>query len=316
MSVYTIDYGHCLKGNVGARGNGLLEEVLTRDIGRLVTQKLRNEGHTVHEIYLDESYNVIDELNWRVNKINSIKPDLSVSIHINSFSDPSANGVEVWVDTLTGTIGQRICTNISSVFKMTNRGTKYGGDSLALVSLYGSSVPAMLVECFFITNATEASNYNAERYAECIVAGVLNRAVKPIYQPRKGYLNVKPFMKQWSIFKDDKSFETWNRLTLLTCSNGLSFKILENKSYAVYKVECLDGIGYAYAEDNNNTFVTDTPAYEVSEPYVKGYYDFRWNATANGTQFAKGVTSDQLVASVKHQLQYGYYNIQIFRADL
>lgn len=103
---------------------------------------------------------------------------------------------------------------------------------------------------------------------------MVKEAYKPKYISRKGYLNVKPFMNTWPVFKDDKYWETWNRLTLLNCKEGLSFKILENPRYAVYKVESFNGIGWCYAEDNGNTTVTNVPAYKVSEqPEQEVLYD-------------------------------------------
>lgn len=176
MAVYTVDYGHALVGSIGARGCGYLEEVETRKIGRLVTKKLRSLGHVVHEIYLDNAVDMRTDLNYRVNKINSIKPDLSISIHLNAFANASANGTEVWADKYCWNIAQKIVNEISSL-GYTNRGVKDGTDTLALVGLYGGSTPALLVECAFITNSSDMSKYNIEKMATAIVKGVTGKTV-------------------------------------------------------------------------------------------------------------------------------------------
>jgi len=166
MGVYTVDFGHTLSGgDTGARGNGFVEEKLTREIGNLVVQGLRKEGHTVYPIQLDYANTMVESLNYRVNKILSIKPTQSISIHINAVSNKEATGVEVWGDNLCKDMCIRICNNISKEFNLANRGFKNGCEDLALVGLYGlSNVPALLVECFFISNASDWSKYNAQKY--------------------------------------------------------------------------------------------------------------------------------------------------------
>ncbi len=179
MSVYTVDFGHTLSGgDTGARGNNLVEEKLTREIGNLVVQGLRKEGHIVYPIQLDYANTMEESLNYRVNRIISINPVQSISIHINAVSNKEATGVEVWGDNLCKDMCIRICNNISKEFNLANRGFKNGCEDLALVGLYGlSNVPALLVECFFISNASDCSKYNAQKYADCIVSGILNKKV-------------------------------------------------------------------------------------------------------------------------------------------
>ncbi|SDO88508.1 N-acetylmuramoyl-L-alanine amidase [Clostridium gasigenes] len=177
MAVYTVDFGHCLSGSdTGAGGNGLREEVLTRRIGNLVVQGLIAKGHIAYPIQLESANSVAQSLNYRVDKIKRIEPVQSISIHINA---GGGTGVEVWGDNLCKDMCNRICSNIATGFDMDNRGFKNGCESLALVGLYGSaSIPALLVECFFIDNKEDCNKLNIQKYADCIVAGILNQAVK------------------------------------------------------------------------------------------------------------------------------------------
>lgn len=169
--VFTVDYGHALIGSVGARGNGYKEEEENRIIGRLVTNKLRSLGHTVHEVYLDNAATVVIDINHRVNSINTIKPDLSISIHMNAFGDAYANGVEVWCKDNSKDKAQKIVNEIANL-GFRNRGVKDGAKSLGLVGLYGSGIPALLVECCFITNKEDMEIYNPEKIATAIVKGI------------------------------------------------------------------------------------------------------------------------------------------------
>lgn len=168
--VFTVDYGHALIGSVGARGNGYKEEEENRIIGRLVTNKLRSLGHTVHEVYLDNAANVVVDVNYRVNRINTIKPDLSISIHLNSFTDEFSNGVEVWCKENSKTRAQKILNEIANL-GFRNRGILDGTTSKGLVGLYGGSTPALLVECCFISNKDDMERYNPEKIATAIVKG-------------------------------------------------------------------------------------------------------------------------------------------------
>lgn len=187
MSVFTVDFGHTLSGgDTGARGNNFIEEKLTREIGNLVVQGLRKEGHTVYPIQLDYANSMLESLNYRVNKIISINPTQSISIHINAATNIEATGVEVWGDNLCKDMCIRISDNISKEFNLANRGFKNGCESLALVGLYGlSNVPALLVECFFISNGKDCSKYNAQKYADCIVSGILNKRINNVIEERK-----------------------------------------------------------------------------------------------------------------------------------
>lgn len=253
MAIYTVDYGHTLSGgDTGAGGNGLREENLTREIGRLVVQGLQKEGHTVHPIELDHATSLTASLNYRVDRIIKINPDQSVSIHINAFANLSATGVEVWGDNLCKDKCMKICSNISNEFGLVNRGFKNGCDSLALVGLYGSaSIPAMLVECFFISNSDDCSKYNAQKYADCIVSGLLNKTVtgnptQPEPQPpkpsvpsgAKNYLFLNAHVGRWNVYPTNVAPIKGNQCGVLTPSafGGLEYEILANPQADVYTI--------------------------------------------------------------------------------
>lgn len=173
MAKITVDYGHTLSGaDTGASGCGKKEQDLTREVGTRVVSLLRSVGNEVHEIRKDSCSSLNESLNWRVNTINSINPDLSVSIHFNSFNG-SAHGSEVWIGTGVNDKADRILSNLSKL-GLTNRGKKDGiGQGLALVKR--TNPPAMLVECCFIDNQGDMSKYNADKFARAIANGIDTR---------------------------------------------------------------------------------------------------------------------------------------------
>lgn len=265
MATYTVDFGHTLSGgDTGAGGNGLREEKLTREIGNLVVQGLRKEGHTVYPIVLDYANTMVESLNYRVNKIISIRPTQSISIHINAATSKEATGVEVWGDNLCKDMCIRICNNISDEFDLANRGFKNGCESLALVGLYGlSNIPALLVECFFISNASDCSKYNAQKYADCIVAGILNKQI----EVKEGKKKVKGIVI-YSNDVDRRAAEYLaDYLKLPTIYSGTSFDYTTVDQEGIYAVGGNRGTYTAYLLDKN--FISGSDRYVTVKEVLK-----------------------------------------------
>src|SRR5574344_1757789 len=97
---FAIDCGHTLSGyDTGAQGCGYKEEVKTREIGPLCVSKLQALGHTAVIVSKDTCSSLMDSLQYRVNQANSSGADMYVSIHLNAFTDESANGVGTYIGT-------------------------------------------------------------------------------------------------------------------------------------------------------------------------------------------------------------------------
>lgn len=249
---------------------------IERDETRIVVNKLINEFKGYKNLSVDVypmNRNAYSDVKNGTVQVNFANYDYVIEVHFNSAS-VSAKGVEVWVTKRESSISveQRIVNNVAKI-GLSNRGVKKE-DFAVIYNVKSKGTSASLIEICFISNKEDMDLYrkNIDKICEGIVSGVAEgfsltkEETKVPYNKRTGYLNVKPFMNNWSVYKSDKYWETWNRLTLLNCGDGLSFKILDNPRYAVYKVECLNGIGWCYAEDNGNTTVTDKASYKVSEP--------------------------------------------------
>ncbi|NKF05308.1 N-acetylmuramoyl-L-alanine amidase [Clostridium gasigenes] len=165
MARYSVDYGHCLSGgDTGAAGNGYREENLTREVGKRVVDLLREKGHEVQAIDLQSAGSVRESLNYRINKINSFNPVLSVSIHFNA---GGGTGSEVWSDGFNAPICNKILGNLK-VIGLPNRGIKDGSD-FAVVSV---NPYAFLVECAFIDSSADMNKYDAMKFARAIANGI------------------------------------------------------------------------------------------------------------------------------------------------
>jgi len=169
-----IDYGHTLRGyDTGAAGNGLKEQDITREVGKIVTSKLRILGHTVIECAIDSANSVNESLSYRVNKANSNNVDLFISLHVNA---GGGKGVEIYTyskETLKE--AQGILKNVSAL-GFNNRGIKDGSN---LYVIRNTKAKAMLIELFFI-DSIDVELYKkvgAERLANAIVEGITDKAI-------------------------------------------------------------------------------------------------------------------------------------------
>lgn len=169
-----IDYGHTLKGyDTGAIGNGLKEQDITREVGKIVTSKLRALGHTVIECAIDSANSVGESLSYRVNKANSNNVDLFISIHVNA---GGGQGTEIYTwggEQLPE--ATRILNNITAL-GFNNRKIKDGSN---LYVIRNTKAKAMLIELFFI-DSVDVELYKkvgAERLSSAIAEGITGKTI-------------------------------------------------------------------------------------------------------------------------------------------
>ena len=138
-------------------------------------KKLTKLGHTVHIVSCDNEYNTNKQLNKIVNATNKINPDLLISIHLNSFHDPSANGVEVYHHP-TSTKGKEYAEKVQRqlvTMSYTDRGVK----SADFVVLRDTVCPAILVECGFITSKHDMAIFDPSVIADKIIYAITGEIV-------------------------------------------------------------------------------------------------------------------------------------------
>ena len=127
-----IDMGHTLSGEgTGSSGCGYKEQNLTRELGKIVIEMLKKEGHTIYDCTVDKSSNNAQQLIDRVNKANKQPLDLFVSIHFNAcVNDEKGNGYTTGTEVLLYSTSskakpyaERIVKKIANV-GLKNRGVK------------------------------------------------------------------------------------------------------------------------------------------------------------------------------------------------
>lgn len=227
------DAGHCKFGaDIGARGNGYKEEILTRDVVNALSRILQKEGHKVIICNTDTANSVRESLNYRVNKANSNNVDIFISIHFNA---GGGKGTEIY--TYGGkNIAQanRILNNLVRL-GFVNRGIK-DGKSLAVVK--NTNATAMLVEVCFIDNAKDMELYNklgAYKIATAIAEGILN---KPIEVPKA------PASKL-----DKKAVK--EQLYSISCSLNNYASTIKDNSILLNNIKALQGV-IIYLDSHSN----------------------------------------------------------------
>ncbi|MGN0106329.1 MAG: N-acetylmuramoyl-L-alanine amidase [Hominilimicola sp.] len=161
----------------GAVGiNGTIE----KDINLAIVQKIQEvlEGKGVEVILTregdyglqDESADTIrkmkvSDMNKRRTIIKESGADLFISIHMNSFGDSKVHGLHIFYDKSHPDIeetAKKIQDNIGAVTGAQTHTVKTADERLFLMK--NPPIPAILVECGFLSNAEEEKKLSDEEY--------------------------------------------------------------------------------------------------------------------------------------------------------
>ena len=155
MKKLVIDLGHggYDPGAVGKGGTKESEVVLK--IGKYLESMLKEVDLDVRFTRLSDKYVSLGD---RVEFANNFGADYFLSIHINSATDKSVRGIEVWQysnkNDKLNKFSNGLCEDVAKIFNVRNRGVKL---SQKLSVLKNTNMPAALIEVDFI------SNVNAEK---------------------------------------------------------------------------------------------------------------------------------------------------------
>ena len=178
MTKIYVDAGHAtIKDGIfdcGAVGiNKVRECDITLPISKFLSAALIRNGFKVK--MSRDIVSTSKTVNDRAIECNKFGADLMCSIHINAFTDPNANGSEVYVYKKGGNaekIANIIKNKIANALSMKNRGVNEGNFAV----LRETSMPAILCEIGFITNKSDCAKIveekNQKAVAESICQGI------------------------------------------------------------------------------------------------------------------------------------------------
>lgn len=168
-SIY-LDPGHGGKdyGAVSADGKHNEKDIVL-DIGRL-WKRCAMQGDYLYDVFLTRFSDRYLTLPARVKLAEERKVDLFISLHLNSFSGPKPEGVEVWYR--SGSVRSAVLATrlyhavLDSLPAIAGRGVKPSCDAPkgSLYVLDKTTMPAALIEFEFLSNPQEfVTEINVQR---------------------------------------------------------------------------------------------------------------------------------------------------------
>src|SRR5258705_10266290 len=168
-----IDAGHGGHDRGGIPGQSVAEKEMTLDVAQRLKSLLATSGYRV---VMTRDSDVFVPLPTRVAIANSYGNAIFVCIHFNSAKRMGAGGIETYFysrDSLP--LASAIHYYVAGGAPSSNRGVRRRG----FYVLRKTTVPAVLVECGFLTNPTEAAYAQSAGYrqklADEIAAGIRGR---------------------------------------------------------------------------------------------------------------------------------------------
>lgn len=151
-----------------------------RKIHQAVIKYLKQAGQQLTDCTPSNMSGANEELNYGINKANSIKADLFFSIHLNASRPQDIPvGSEVWIypqDTFTRVIATNILNKLQSL-GFRNRGIK---ETTNLAELNSINYSSMIIECFFVDSKADVDLYKklgADAVGKAIAEGITGQII-------------------------------------------------------------------------------------------------------------------------------------------
>ena len=197
--VIALDAGH---GSIdgGATKNGVKESELNWEIATQVKAELQTYWGV--EVYLTRGSSEWQSNAGRGRTGLSVNADFAISIHNNSWQADST-GVEAYYTLnpaytgFTKGVATAICSNVSSVLGISNRGAKTRQSSQGGYRDYytfideasRAGIPSVLVECCYISNSTEAAKIAQPENQKKVGTAIATAIAKSFGLSKRGVTN-------------------------------------------------------------------------------------------------------------------------------
>ena len=175
-----LDFGHGGKDSGAVSANQTKESNIVLKIGMLVKNNLEKAGE---EVVTTREKDLYYSLDYRSSKANKENCDYFISLHMNSSTNKSAKGVEVWVydeKSKVYNLAKNICTNLSKDINTPNRGVKVSKNFYVLRK---TKMPSLLIEIDFISNSTVENSLKDDTYIKDIANSISNSLLAFVNKP-------------------------------------------------------------------------------------------------------------------------------------
>jgi N-acetylmuramoyl-L-alanine amidase len=202
-----IDAGHGGLDRGGIPGQRVAEKTMTLDVAQRLRSVLEANGYRV---VMTRNSDVFVPLPTRVAIANSYRDAIFICIHFNSAKRVGANGIETYFYSRESLpLASAVHYNVASGAPSPNRGVRRRGYYV----LRKTRIPAVLVECGFLTNPTEAQYAQNTSYrqqlAEEIARGISGRSTVASASARRvaaaETIPLQPFIDQTRVRDPDIS---------------------------------------------------------------------------------------------------------------
>lgn len=191
IPVIIIDAGHGGVDGGAVSSDGTQEQYINLDIARKINEYLtklgyktimtRSDDNSIHDPDADTiRQKKVSDIHNRLKIIETNPDSIFVSVHLNYYSESKYSGAQVFYspnNTESEKLAQNIQNSVVSLLQPDNtRQIKKSDSSIYL--LYHSSVPSVLVECGFLSNAEETEKLKNDDYrsqmSTAICKGIIN----------------------------------------------------------------------------------------------------------------------------------------------
>ncbi len=182
--VIILDAGHGGE-DAGAVGeNGVLEKDLNLSLTRTLADLLRGAGHTVVETRTEDrllcapdtkkGHRKSEDLKNRLAFAEQYENCIFVSIHMNTFPNDTCRGTQVWYsqnDERSAMLASAVQGKVRELLQSeNNRKIKAATSSIYL--LRHASVPAILIECGFLTTPSDCEKLCDDTYRKMLALAI------------------------------------------------------------------------------------------------------------------------------------------------
>ena len=191
-----VDAGHGGHDRGGIPRQRVSEKAMTLDVAQRLRRNLEASGYRV---IMTRNSDVFIPLGTRTAIANSYRNAIFVSVHFNSARRSGANGIETYFYSRDShTLASAVHYNVARATSFPNRGVRRRG----FFVLRRTRIPAVLVECGFLTNPSEAriiqSSAYRQKLADAIANGVRGRSnvVRSTLGSNVPAIPLQPFIDQ------------------------------------------------------------------------------------------------------------------------
>lgn len=180
----TIDPGHGGSDSGAIGPTGLYEKTATLHIGLNLAEMLKESGAKVYitrktdKDVAPQPATDVEELQSRVDVANNSDSDIFVSIHLDSFTAPSAKGTTGYYYVNGSSASERLATYIKEgvieQIGTVDRGTKTSN----FYVVKHTAMPATLLEVAFVSNPDEEAILASDEGAKKAAVGIFNGIVR------------------------------------------------------------------------------------------------------------------------------------------